>query len=207
MVYALFERVKGIILNPVGTFQGSQDDTEKTVIVYFGVLLLFLAIISAIVTAIMLTALNIFGIFGRTMPVFGTTFMTLMPVISFFEILIVGAVFTLIAGLWIHLWVWILGGRNGIFQTMKAFIYGVTPSLVLGWIPLASILFAIWSFILCIIGIRELAGLSTGKAALAMIISCPHPHRHRSLSVCGLFPAVYALGNDHDPADGLLNFF
>ncbi len=175
MVYALFERVKGIILNPVGTFQGSQDDTEKTVIVYFGVLLLFLAIISAIVTAIMLTALNIFGIFGRTMPVFGTTFMTLMPVISFFEILIVGAVFTLIAGLWIHLWVWILGGRNGIFQTMKAFIYGVTPSLVLGWIPLASILFAIWSFILCIIGIRELAGLSTWKAALAMIIAALIP--------------------------------
>lgn len=166
MVYALFERVKGIILNPVGTFQGSQDDTEKTVIVYFGVLLLFLAIISAIVTAIMLTALNIFGIFGRTMPVFGTTFMTLMPVISFFEILIVGAVFTLIAGLWIHLWVWILGGRNGIFQTMKAFIYGVTPSLVLGWIPLASILFAIWSFILCIIGIRHSPGSAPGRPHL-----------------------------------------
>ena len=175
MVYALFERVKGIIRDPVGTFQGSRDDTEKTVIVYFGVLLLFLAIISAIVAAIMLTALNMFGIFGRTMPVFGTTFMTLMPVISFFEILIVGAVFTLIAGLWIHLWVWILGGRNGIFQTMKAFIYGVTPSLVFGWIPLASILFAIWSFILCIIGIRELAGLSTGKAALAMIIAALIP--------------------------------
>ena len=175
MVYALFERVKGIIRDPVGTFQGSRDDTEKTVIVYFGVLLLFLAIISAIVAAITLTALNMSGIFGRTMPVFGTTFMTLMPVISFFEILIVGAVFTLIAGLWIHLWVWILGGRNGIFQTMKAFIYGVTPSLVLGWIPLASILFAIWSFILCIIGIRELAGLSTGKAALAMIIAALIP--------------------------------
>ena len=171
MVYALFERVKGIILNPIGTFQASRNDPEKTVIVYFGVLLLFLAIMSAIVTAITLTALNMSGIFGRIMPVSGTTFMTLIPVITFFEILIVGAVFTLIAGLWIHLWVWILGGRNGILQTMKVFMYGMTPSLVFGWIPLVGILFVIWSFILDILGIRELAGLSTGKAALAMILA------------------------------------
>ena len=170
MAYALFERVRGLLIHPVETFRGSRDDTEKTVIAYFGILLLFLAVMSSLMNALLCTALSASGFFGMVDP-FAAKFMAILPVIVFFEILIFGLVFSVIFGLWVHLWILILGGRNGVGQTLKAFLYGLTPGLVFGWIPLVGVLFAVWSFILDIIGLRELAGLSPARAALVMIIA------------------------------------
>ncbi|ABS55816.1 hypothetical protein Mboo_1298 [Methanoregula boonei 6A8] len=111
-----------------------------------------------------------------------------MPVIVFLEILIFGFVFSGLFGLWVHLWVWILGGRNGAGQTLKAFLYGLTPALIFGWIPVVGILFAVWSFILDILGLRELAGLSPARAALAMVIAVLIP-----LVVVAVFLVVFFL--------------
>jgi hypothetical protein len=50
-------------------------------------------------------------------------------------------------------------------------IYGSTPRLLLGWIPFLGILFALWSLVLCVLGVRELHGISTGKAAVAVVVA------------------------------------
>jgi hypothetical protein len=171
MIDAIVAKMKGFILNPVETFKASRDDASNTVFTYFGVILLVYAIMSAIIAAIAVTALGALGMFSQMMPGITAGFAMLMPLVVFFWVIVSGIIGTIIFGAWTHLWVYIFGGRNGIMQTMKAIAYGMTPAFLLGWIPLVGIVFAVWAFILDIFGIRELAGISTGKAVIAMIIA------------------------------------
>jgi hypothetical protein len=67
--------------------------------------------------------------------------------------------------------VFLLGGRKGINQTFKAILYGETPCLLLGWIPFIGIIFAFWSLVLGVLGIRELQEISTRCAVLAVAIA------------------------------------
>ncbi|PKL57598.1 MAG: hypothetical protein CVV34_06680, partial [Methanomicrobiales archaeon HGW-Methanomicrobiales-5] len=159
---AIVTKVKGFLVNPVETFQQSRDDEPGVVFTYFGALLLLHAILAALITLVGIEIMPRFaGIPG------GPAF----PVIVFFMALIGGFIFTLIFAAWLHLWVYILGGRKGIMQTLKAIIYGNTPRLLLGWIPVIGFVFAIWSLVLGILGIRELQEMSTGKAILAVVIA------------------------------------
>lgn len=115
-------------------------------------------------------------------------------IISCISLFIGGVISVFIGGLWLHLWVYILGGRKGLTQTLKTTMYGSVPSLLFGWIsPIPLILFAgnigsygfigsiilpiilqfafaIWSFILDIIGIKILHEISTGRAVLSVLI-------------------------------------
>ncbi|MEN6395034.1 MAG: YIP1 family protein [Methanoregula sp.] len=162
MIDALFTKVKGFFINPVETFRQSKADDTKTVFTYFGVLLLIYAILTA-VTALL-------GMFA--MPTyFGTPFGLALPVLVFFMMLIGGFIVTLIFAVWLHLWVYILGGRKGIMQTINAMIYSSTPRLLLGWIPFVGIIFSLWSLVLGVLGIRELQEMSTTKAILAVAIA------------------------------------
>jgi hypothetical protein len=86
-----------------------------------------------------------------------------------------GFICTLIFAAWLHLWVYLLGGREGIMQTFKAIIYGNTPRLILGWIPFIGFIFALWSLVLGILGVRELQEISSGKAILAFAIAIMIP--------------------------------
>ena len=76
-----------------------------------------------------------------------------------------------ITGSWAHLFVRAFGGRKGYENTMKAFVYGNTPALMFGWIPLVGPAFSIWALILDIIGIRQLHDISTGRAVGAVLLS------------------------------------
>ncbi|MFY9749707.1 MAG: Yip1 family protein [Methanoregula sp.] len=160
-------RARKFLSTPGEAFRESRDDTEKTVSHYFSTLLLIFAVLSVVFAAIV-------GSFTHVLP--GTSFvsgagaMVLASIISIISIFIAGTVFTLLFSVWVHLWVWILGGRNGLAQTVKAIVYGMTPFFVYGWIPWIGFFFSIWSLVLDVHGIRELGSLSTRKAALAIII-------------------------------------
>nr|WP_321352692.1 YIP1 family protein [uncultured Methanoregula sp.] len=162
MIDTLVTKVKGFLLNPVETFQQSRADEPRAVFTYFGVLLLFNAILSAVITAVGIETLKLFN---------GMSFGLAIPVLVFVMILIGGFICTLVLGAWLHLWVYILGGRKGIMQTINAVIYGSTPRLLLGWIPFVGFLFALWSLVLGIIGIRELQEMSTERAVIAVVIA------------------------------------
>jgi hypothetical protein len=163
MIDTLITKAKGFLTNPVGTFQQSRADEPKAVFTYFGILLLFHAVLSAIIAAVL-------GFKG--MPMFsGIPMGPAFPVMVFFMMLVGGVICTILFAAWLHLWVYVVGGRKGIMQTVNAVIYGSTPRLLLGWIPFFGIIFTLWSLVLGVLGIRELQEISTGKAILAVVIA------------------------------------
>jgi amino acid transporter len=94
-----------------------------------------------------------------------------------------------------------MGGRNGLFQTIKAVIYGETPILVLGWIPVINLFAAIWMIIVGIIGVRQLHGLSTGTAVIAMILALLIPSIIFVALLAYLMPMIQSLLSDRDLED------
>lgn len=168
MIDRIGEKIKGFLLKPVETFRGVRDEEISPTLGYFIVLLIFYGLLSGIISALgvmrnpLPSMLNL-GL-GQADPVI--TFLTV-----FFSVVIVWLFMLLIWGLWLHLWVLVVGGRKGLWQTEKAVLYGSTPFLLIGWIPVIGlVLGGLWAIVLQILGIRELQELSTTKAILALII-------------------------------------
>ncbi|MGB6872559.1 MAG: YIP1 family protein [Dehalococcoidia bacterium] len=96
-----------------------------------------------------------------------------------------GMLFIFIGGSWTHLWVKLLGGRQGCSyrQTLKTLIYGATPIYLVGWVPFLAeraggplgVLVSIWALVLIIIGLRELHGITTGRAVGVSILAIVIP--------------------------------
>lgn len=166
MFSTLIEKVKGFLTNPVDTFRESKEDGPDAVFPYFFVLLLLHAALSAVLAALAIENLPMTGMI--TGGLFG-------PVVVFFVSLVAGFAGILVFGAWLHLWVYIFGGRRGIWQTMKAVMYGDTPFLLFGWIPFIGFVFVLWSLVLGIIGIRELQETSSIKAILAIALAVMIP--------------------------------
>jgi hypothetical protein len=162
MTDTIINKVRGFLLAPVETFQQARNDEPGVVFTYLATLLLINAILSALIAAVGFDSMKMFA---------GMTWGVAVPVMVFFMVLVGGFIFTLVLGAWIHLWVYLFGGRKGIMQTIKAIIYGKTPHLLLGWIPFIGFIFSLWSIVLGIIGIRELQEISTGKSILAVVIA------------------------------------
>jgi hypothetical protein len=162
MINIIVEKARGFCLKPVETFRQSRNDDPEAVFPYFAALLLVNAILSAVIAAAVVGTIPVFA---------GLNFGAPFPVIIFFAVLVAGFIFSLIFAAWVHLWVYLFGGRRGIMQTANAVIYGQTPRLLFGWIPVIGFLFVLWSLVLNIIGIRELQELSTMKATLVVAIA------------------------------------
>lgn len=166
----MWERIKGFLFSPSATFDASKGDTLGDAFKYFVVILVIYAILIAIIaSAAMSLFAGMFGGFGL-MP-FGATMGLAAGVFFFIAALIVGIIAIFISGLWLHIWVYLMGGRNGVEKTIIAVLYGETPHLLLGWIPILNFIALIWTLIVNIIGVRQLHGLTTGKAVLAVILA------------------------------------
>jgi hypothetical protein len=162
----IIAKVKGFLFNPVESFQGARADGTDILVWYLAALLLVNAVLTTIIA---FTGIGAMSAFTGMMP--GVMF----PVAIFFASLIGGAILTAVFCLWVHIWVFVLGGRKGLLETAKAVIYGMTPSLLLGWVPFLGFFFLLWSIVLEIIGIRELQEMSSGRALLVMIIAVMIP--------------------------------
>ncbi len=165
-----FEKVRGFLLEPAKTFDAVKGEKLEEAIKYY-------AIIAAVYSAIFAVLLAFIGtIFGSMMG--GQNLGMLMgagagaggAVIFFVLFMIFTIIGAFIGGAILHIFVYLVGGRNGLEQTIKAIMYGSTPGLLLGWIPIIGFIAAIWSIVLNILGIRQLHELTTGKAALAVLI-------------------------------------
>jgi len=172
MVLSIVERIKGFLFSPSETFDASKEDTLGDAFIYFVVMLAIYAVLIAIITAGAYSLIGgMPGMFGAPVMPWGAAMGPLLGVLFFVYVLVGGIIGVFILGLWLHLWVYLFGGRNGLIQTIKAVVYGETPGLVLGWIPIINIIAAIWSIIVSVIGVRQLHGLSTGKAVIAVILA------------------------------------
>ncbi len=158
---------KGFLKEPSKAFEASVGDTLKVALEYYArlafiysvilVLLVFLGVTVIITKTGMPTVL-------RTSPLPTTVLfpiLTWASIIAFYILMIAGA---FIGGTILHIFVYIIGGRKGVSQTIKAVMYGSTPGLLLGWIPILGIFAWIWALILQIRGLRVLQGLTTGRA-------------------------------------------
>jgi len=169
---SFWEKTKGFLLSPTETFNKVKEEGWGGSIGFFAKWLIIFAILMAVIFGALFAVL--WGFFGAFIPVdvsviFGGV-MAIMVIGMLIGVLVGGLIGILIGSLWMHIWVYLCGGRKGIGQTIKAMAYGSTPSLLLGWIPFIGIIFAIWTLVVQIIGIRQLHELSTGRAALAYII-------------------------------------
>jgi hypothetical protein len=65
-----------------------------------------------------------------------------------------------------HLMVKLIGGKGGFAETFKPVVYGSTPAILFGWIPMVQVLFFVYSFYLVSKGLSRMH-LITGFSAIA----------------------------------------
>jgi len=167
-----FELMKGFLLTPVETFRTVRDTDLGDSLKYYLILLAINAVLSAIVSLAMASAVrttitSIFTQAGIPLPAVtgaGVIGIALMMIIVQFVLVFIGAA-------WLHVFVWLLGGRRGYLQTLKAIIFGSTPTMLFGWIPFIGFLAGLWSLVLGIFGLQELQNMTTLKAVLVIFFS------------------------------------
>jgi hypothetical protein len=93
-----------------------------------------------------------------------------MVIAAIIFIIIFGVFGLFIAGILLHIFGFIAGGRKGITTTIRALIYALTPNLIFGWIPVIGLLAGFWSLALEILAIKELHEISTTRAFVAVFL-------------------------------------
>lgn len=166
MFGAFIAKVQGFLAEPAETFRKARDDDLRTVLMYAAPLLVFDAVMTALV------ALLEYLFFPTVLP---SLFGPLFPAAMFAGVLLSGTIVLLLFTVWVHILVCLAGGQKGIFPTFKALACGLTPSWLFHWIPVIGILFDLWSIVLMMIGIRELQEISSGRALVVMFIAIMVP--------------------------------
>jgi len=181
-----WDKVKGFIASPSAAFDEVRDEGWGSSFGFYAKLLVIFAILFIIVlVAVGWWVISmIFGFFTSMLTASGVPaeaipidiegwagmFLGIMAVVMLISIIIGGLIGILVGSGWMHIWVYLCGGRKGFGQTIKAMAYGSTPSLLLGWLPFIGVIFSIWSIVVSIIGIRQLHEISTGRAVLAYLL-------------------------------------
>ncbi|MEI7432846.1 MAG: YIP1 family protein [Methanomicrobiales archaeon] len=163
MLNDFMEKVRGFILKPVETFQECKEDSLGNALTYYIILVIINAILSTLVLFAGISTLSMYEKIPGMEGIF--------PAVLFVGIIVGGIIGVFICGAWLHIFVWLLGGRKGYEKTLKAIMYGSTPGLLISWIPIIGIIGALWTLILEILGIQELQEMSTGRAAAAVILA------------------------------------
>ncbi len=169
-------QIRGFAFNPARQFAEVKDASLCDAYRYFIPLLAFLgAILAVVVTivvneAVAMLSLSRFELMpglpelGKMIPMLG--------VATFVGVIVLGIIASFYLSVWLHIWVYLLGGRKGLRQTTKAIVYGMTPCLILGWLtPVNILIVPIWSLMVVISGIIELHELSPGRSIIAVLLA------------------------------------
>ena len=193
-----WDKVKSFMASPSAAFDGVRDEGWGTSYGFYAKLLVIFAVpffimlvaigwwMISMIFGLFTSMLTAFGVPAEAIPIdllkllaipidllsYGvvSNVLGIMAAIMFISIIIGGLIGILVGSGWMHIWVYLCGGRKGVGQTIKAMAYGSTPSLLFGWIPFIGFIFGIWSMIVSIIGIRQLHEISTGRAVLAYLL-------------------------------------
>ena len=163
-----YEKVKGFIFEPSKTFDATKEDTLEDALKYYvGIA----AIFSALSAVFFVFASTLFGSmmggFGMMLGAGAGIIGAIWLFVTLFILMVISA---FIGGAIVHIFVYLLGGRKGIVKTIIALMYGDTPYLLFGWIPLIGLIAIIWSLVLNVLGIRQFQELTTGRAILAILL-------------------------------------
>jgi hypothetical protein len=165
MLEGLGEKVSGFLFRPTESFRKARGDTLESAAGYYVVFLVIYAALAALV--ISLAGFGFSALFGQISGFFGG----ILAIAAFVGIIVAGLIGVFIGGAWLHLWVLLLGGAKGYAQTVKALMYGGTPSYIFGWIPVLGFAGAIWSLVLTVIGLHELQEIPTERSIAALVLA------------------------------------
>ncbi len=153
-----FQKIIPFFAAPAKAFEAERREPLVETLKYGACGLAVLGVLSSVVSTFVLKALT-----GAN-PLVTFLFLFLITLVGGF----LGLVFY---SLWLHLWTYLLGGREDFEHTVKTVFYSATPVYYLGWIPFVSIVGLVWFFVLQAIGLMKLQKLSTGSAILAVLAS------------------------------------
>jgi len=173
------DTVKKFIVKPVEAFKGVQEATMGEAYRYYVLLLIIYIVLSGIV----MTILNV-DAFNQALATLATIpgmeylsalsdFTGLIATMSIFWVYIVfliGLFSIFVQGFFMHLFVLMMGGEEGLGTTIKTLMFAATPAFILGWIPYVNIIGSIWTMVLVILGLRETQHLDTGRAVAVILI-------------------------------------
>jgi hypothetical protein len=93
-------------------------------------------------------------------------------IIMVVPVAILAVIFLFTFAIWLHIRVYIAGGRKGYMETVKSLAYGSTPGMITGWIPIIGpFIGGIWTLVLEVLSVREIHQISTERAAIAVILA------------------------------------
>ncbi len=166
MALSLTDKLVGFIVRPVETFRAVRDEELAPPAIYYLVLLIINAILTAIVAYLGFGAASAAG--GYNLGLAGSAGAFVAGLIGAFIFGIIGLI---LWSIFLHIGAKVMGGRGDFADSFKSAVYAQTPALLLGWIPIISIIFTLWAIVLLFLGVRELHELDTMRAVIAVIIA------------------------------------
>ncbi len=181
MLELLLQNVKGLLMQPGPTFERLKYATLTESYQQYVILLIIYTILVGVVSAI--TTLMLYYdtlVHYASMPMIGSFLVTKIelfrPIILHWSLIIVYMAFLLLLfaiffkGLFLHVFVILFGGDQGVTKTIQVLMYATTPFFLLGWIPYISILGLIWAVVLCVIGLHVLQNIPVWKAVAVIVV-------------------------------------
>jgi hypothetical protein len=165
MSIGVAEKAKGFLLKPSATFQATRAESLSSAFQYYVILLIIFSALMFIVYAAAFAAFP--AVISGLLPAGFGAELSLYLVFFLFVLRLYGI---FLSGLAYHVFVILFGGTQGVVQTIKTVMYASTPDVLLGWIPIISIVGAVWTLILIIIGIRENQEMPLGRAVLVLVV-------------------------------------
>ncbi len=166
----VYKRIKEIILRPESFFKKNKDGIEE-----ISKFLLVMLIVPAVTSIIRQAYLSYqLSILEGYLPLEITTivqyqlsnFSIITAINEYFLSIILYIIITLIT----HFLWRVFGGRGLLEDSLRAVIYGSTPYLLFGWVPLGGTLIFLYSFYLIILGGAINHKISKLRSLIAIII-------------------------------------
>lgn len=164
MPYSFTQKISGVIFRPRSTFRALEDEPLGTSLIYF---LKISVLFSVLMTVVAYSTFNI--LVPKKWLIASQVF---QPQYLFAVLLISAVAVPLIVGIWLHVWVYLFGGRRGIGQTLKTVLYSYTLFFVISWVPVVGLFGGALSTLYPqSIGIRELHYLPPRRATGAVCVA------------------------------------
>ncbi|MFH0967238.1 MAG: YIP1 family protein [Methanobacteriota archaeon] len=181
MLDLLIQNVKGLLLQPVETFENLKTSSLTDSYQHYVILLIIYTVLMGIVSMIT-TLMSYYDMLVHvaSIPLIGSFMIAKIelfkPIFINWSFIIVYILFLFLLfgiffkGFFLHVFVILFGGEQGVTKTIQVLMYATTPFFLLGWIPYISIIGLIWAVVLCVIGFQKFQNIPVWKAGAIIIV-------------------------------------
>jgi hypothetical protein len=177
----IIETVKGVLLKPRETFEQITNSSLTETYQQYVLLLIIYSVLMGLVSAafVLLNFIDILVNLGSIHllgPLFVSKITLVRPILMNWSMIVVYLLFLFllfgifIKGCFLHVFVILFGGKQGVIKTIQVLMYAATPFFLLGWIPYLSIIGLIWAIVLCMIGLQTVQQVPVWKAVSIIVV-------------------------------------